>query len=81
MTGLPSNGDRQATTGRAGTAVATAIALAVLLLVDLIAVVVLPRPITLHGPGALADVIPELQHFVEHARGLRFHHNVDIRLS
>lgn len=58
-----------------------AAAIAALLLVDLLAWTTLPRPVTLKAPGELADVIPALQRFVEKARGLRFHKQVDVRQS
>jgi hypothetical protein len=60
---------------------AAAAAIAVLLLADLAAWTILPRPVTLKVPGELADVIPELQRFVERARGLRFYKQIDIRQS
>lgn len=60
---------------------AAAAAIAALLLADLVAWTILPRPVTLKAPGELADVIPELQRFVETARGRRFHKQIDIRQS
>lgn len=58
-----------------------AIALIVVLIGDLIGITVLPRPITLSAPGELRDVVPELQRFVEEARGRRFHRPVKIERS
>lgn len=58
-----------------------ALAVIVVLLGDLVGITVVPRPITLSAPGELADVVPELQRFVERTRGRRFHHPVRIERS
>lgn len=70
---------RLPTTNTATNTRVVAAAIAVLLLADLAAWRALPRPITLKAPGELAQVIPELQRFVERTRGLRFRKQVDIR--
>lgn len=57
------------------------IALILVLLGDLVGITIVPRPITLKAPGELADVIPELQRFVEKTRGRRFHKPVKIEQS
>ena len=54
---------------------------ALCLLAGLIGTRIVPRPVTLTGPGELAAEIPALQAFVERTRGRRFHYHVPIERS
>jgi hypothetical protein len=60
---------------------ALAVAAAMVFVAGAVLLRIVPRPVTLHGPGDLAADIPKLQAFVERTRGRRFHYQVPIRRS